>query len=240
MPCVPYLLGSLARLLYAPAVNHLLLYPHACMPLPVCPPASLPGRRASPAWPGLQKVIWLPRGLVGDDDTNGHIDNFACFAAPGVVLLAWTDDADDLQVRPDGWGDGGLEGCLGLGGLGGGGWGMEGWGGACDLLLSLPIGHLLLLLAAPCSCCMPSACAARPCAAACPALPCCSTPFLLRHSTSFPGPQTPRGGSCRWAGRAGQGARRRENTTCCNEHWGQMGGGWCGCPMGWLRDGHCL
>jgi hypothetical protein len=111
---------------------------------------------------------------VGDDDTNGHIDNFACFAAPGVVLLAWTDDADDPQVRPDGWGDGGLEGCSGLGGLGGGDWGMEGWGGACDLLLSLPIGHLLL--AAPCSCCMPSACAARPCAAACPA--------LLQHAIS--------------------------------------------------------
>lgn len=45
-----------------------------------------------------QKVIWLPLGLYGDDDTNGHIDNFACFARPGVVLLAWTDDTSDPQV----------------------------------------------------------------------------------------------------------------------------------------------
>jgi agmatine deiminase len=67
-------------------------------------PTSLPGHRASPAWLGLQKVIWLPRGLVADDDTNGHIDNFACFAAPGVVLLAWTDDANDPQVQLHGCG----------------------------------------------------------------------------------------------------------------------------------------
>ena len=26
------------------------------------------------------------------------MDNFACFAAPGVVLLAWTDDESDPQV----------------------------------------------------------------------------------------------------------------------------------------------
>lgn len=48
--------------------------------------------------PHLQKVIWLPRGLYGDDDTNGHVDNFACFARPGVVLLAWTEDTSDPQV----------------------------------------------------------------------------------------------------------------------------------------------
>ncbi len=39
-----------------------------------------------------------PRGLAFDEDTNGHIDNFACFARPGVVLLAWSDDPDDPQV----------------------------------------------------------------------------------------------------------------------------------------------
>lgn len=47
----------------------------------------------------IQKFIWLPRGLYGDDDTNGHIDNFACFAKPGLVLLAWTDDCNDPQYE---------------------------------------------------------------------------------------------------------------------------------------------
>ena len=46
---------------------------------------------------GIKKFIWLPWGLHGDDDTDGHIDNFACFARPGVVLLSWTDDVMDPQ-----------------------------------------------------------------------------------------------------------------------------------------------
>ncbi|KAJ4823566.1 hypothetical protein Tsubulata_029681 [Turnera subulata] len=48
---------------------------------------------------GVQKFIWLPRGLYGDDDTNGHIDNMCCFAKPGVVLLSWTDDEKDPQFE---------------------------------------------------------------------------------------------------------------------------------------------
>ncbi|KAJ4960381.1 hypothetical protein NE237_020291 [Protea cynaroides] len=48
---------------------------------------------------GVKKVIWLPRGLFGDDDTNGHIDNMCCFVKPGVVLLAWTDDESDPQYE---------------------------------------------------------------------------------------------------------------------------------------------
>lgn len=47
----------------------------------------------------LKNVIWLPRGLLGDDDTNGHIDNMCCFAKPGVVLLSWTDDESDPQYE---------------------------------------------------------------------------------------------------------------------------------------------
>ncbi|KAK9828044.1 hypothetical protein WJX81_004404 [Elliptochloris bilobata] len=47
----------------------------------------------------IKKFIWLPRGLEADDDTNGHVDNFACFARPGVVLLAWTDDKEDPQYQ---------------------------------------------------------------------------------------------------------------------------------------------
>jgi agmatine deiminase len=45
---------------------------------------------------GAEKVIWLARGML-DDETDGHIDNLACFAAPGVVLLTWTDERSDPQ-----------------------------------------------------------------------------------------------------------------------------------------------
>ena len=34
---------------------------------------------------------------VVDDETDGHVDNLACFVAPGVVALTWTDDRDDPQ-----------------------------------------------------------------------------------------------------------------------------------------------
>ncbi|KAE8721527.1 Agmatine deiminase [Hibiscus syriacus] len=51
------------------------------------------------AYLGVKKVIWLPCGLYGDDDTNGHIDNMCCFAKPGVVLLSWTDDETDPQYE---------------------------------------------------------------------------------------------------------------------------------------------
>ncbi|OMO60903.1 Peptidyl-arginine deiminase, Porphyromonas-type [Corchorus capsularis] len=51
------------------------------------------------AYLGVKKIIWLPRGLYGDDDTNGHIDNMCCFAKPGVVLLSWTDDETDPQYE---------------------------------------------------------------------------------------------------------------------------------------------
>ena len=46
---------------------------------------------------GLEKVLWLPKGLYGDVDTNGHVDNFCVFARPGEVLLSWTDDEKDPQ-----------------------------------------------------------------------------------------------------------------------------------------------
>ncbi|KAL0342383.1 UNVERIFIED_CONTAM: Agmatine deiminase [Sesamum calycinum] len=51
------------------------------------------------AYLGVKMIIWLPRGLFGDDDTNGHIDNMCCFARPGVVLLSWTDDKSDPQYE---------------------------------------------------------------------------------------------------------------------------------------------
>ncbi len=43
---------------------------------------------------GVSKVIWLKHGLAGDE-TDGHVDNIACFAAPGKVLMQICDDPAD-------------------------------------------------------------------------------------------------------------------------------------------------
>ena len=43
---------------------------------------------------GIDKVIWLKRGLSGDE-TDGHIDNLACWAGSGRVLLQVCDDPGD-------------------------------------------------------------------------------------------------------------------------------------------------
>lgn len=42
----------------------------------------------------IEKIIWLKRGVFGDE-TDGHIDNIACFAAPGTVLLQTCRDKND-------------------------------------------------------------------------------------------------------------------------------------------------
>ncbi|GKU77487.1 agmatine deiminase family protein [Paenibacillus sp. L3-i20] len=43
----------------------------------------------------VNEIIWLKRGLSGDE-TDGHVDNIACFAAPGkVILQVCNDPADD-------------------------------------------------------------------------------------------------------------------------------------------------
>ncbi len=44
---------------------------------------------------GAGKLIWLPRGLPGDADTSGHVDNLCCFTGAAAVALAWTDDPAD-------------------------------------------------------------------------------------------------------------------------------------------------
>jgi len=47
---------------------------------------------------GVERVIWLPRGVYLDE-TDGHVDNFARFVAPGVVVLTWTHDTSDPQYE---------------------------------------------------------------------------------------------------------------------------------------------
>ena len=42
----------------------------------------------------VEKIIWLKRGLSGDE-TDGHVDNVACFAAPGKILMQVCDDPED-------------------------------------------------------------------------------------------------------------------------------------------------
>ncbi|WP_052865357.1 agmatine deiminase [Streptomyces niger] len=50
------------------------------------------------AYLGITRTLWLEWGLT-HDATRGHVDNMACFAAPGVVCLTWTDDTRDAQYE---------------------------------------------------------------------------------------------------------------------------------------------
>lgn len=43
---------------------------------------------------GVEKIIWLKRGLFGDE-TDGHIDNVACFVRPGVIAVQTCSDYND-------------------------------------------------------------------------------------------------------------------------------------------------
>ena len=45
---------------------------------------------------GVEKILWLGLGTF-EDETDGHVDNIACFVRPGVVALHWTDDESDPQ-----------------------------------------------------------------------------------------------------------------------------------------------
>ncbi len=44
----------------------------------------------------VSKIIWLGKGVF-NDETDGHVDNLACFAHPGEVCLTWTDNERDPQ-----------------------------------------------------------------------------------------------------------------------------------------------
>jgi agmatine deiminase len=42
----------------------------------------------------VEKVLWLKDG-IDPDETNGHIDDVACFVRPGEVLCIWSEDPAD-------------------------------------------------------------------------------------------------------------------------------------------------
>lgn len=51
------------------------------------------------AYLGAEKMIWLKQGIK-DDDTDGHIDELACFVAPGLVLALVGNDSADIDYAP--------------------------------------------------------------------------------------------------------------------------------------------
>ena len=52
--------------------------------------------RALCQYTGVDRVIWLPRGLEGDH-TDGHVDELAVFAAADVVVFNHCDDPGDAN-----------------------------------------------------------------------------------------------------------------------------------------------
>lgn len=49
---------------------------------------------------GARQILWLPRGELAGDDTDGHIDQLARFVAPATVVAAATGDAADENFEP--------------------------------------------------------------------------------------------------------------------------------------------
>lgn len=47
---------------------------------------------------GVEKIIWLKKGLVGDD-TDGHIDNLARFVSPQLVVCLQEENRQDRNYR---------------------------------------------------------------------------------------------------------------------------------------------
>lgn len=46
----------------------------------------------------VSTILWLPCGIY-HDETDGHVDNICAFTAPGHVVLAWTEDKEDVQYE---------------------------------------------------------------------------------------------------------------------------------------------
>lgn len=43
----------------------------------------------------LEKIIWVTDG-IDPEETNGHIDDVACFARPGEAICIWTEDEESV------------------------------------------------------------------------------------------------------------------------------------------------
>ena len=48
---------------------------------------------------GVEKVIWLGRGIAGDD-THGHVDDLCRFVNTATVVLAEESDSQDVNYKP--------------------------------------------------------------------------------------------------------------------------------------------
>jgi agmatine deiminase len=45
-------------------------------------------------------VLWLKRGELAGDDTDGHIDQLARFVNPTTIVAAWEDNPGDANHEP--------------------------------------------------------------------------------------------------------------------------------------------
>ena len=43
---------------------------------------------------GVHQIIWIKDG-IDPEETNGHVDDVACFARPGEVICIWTEDPEN-------------------------------------------------------------------------------------------------------------------------------------------------
>jgi agmatine deiminase len=48
---------------------------------------------------GVERIVWLPYGLLEDRDTDGHVDLVAAFTGPGTIALLAVDDGNPNAAR---------------------------------------------------------------------------------------------------------------------------------------------
>ena len=51
-------------------------------------------------WLGAPHILWLGRGIAGDDDTHGHVDDVARFVSERTIVLARESDPHDPNYAP--------------------------------------------------------------------------------------------------------------------------------------------